>query len=84
MNTYYRVMKVDEEKDIVLELCQKLTDERKKQQLSQQRLSELAGISRTGLRHLESLEINPTLYTLLKVAKALGFSVGTYLQHFKR
>ncbi|MEM9398724.1 MAG: helix-turn-helix transcriptional regulator [Verrucomicrobiota bacterium] len=52
---------------------------RKRQEISQQRLSELAGISRTGLRHLESLEINPTLYTLLKVANALGFSVGSYL-----
>lgn len=79
MTIYGHVMKKDQEKEIVTELCRKLIEERKQQELSQQRLSELAGISRTGLRHMESLETNPTLYTLLKVAKALDYSVGTHL-----
>jgi transcriptional regulator with XRE-family HTH domain len=48
-----------------------LAAERKRQGLSQQVLADMAGLSRTGLRHMESGNINPTLYTFLKVAGAL-------------
>ncbi|MGB0743455.1 MAG: helix-turn-helix domain-containing protein [Opitutales bacterium] len=47
------------------------THERESQGVSQQRLCEMANISRSGLRHIESLETLPALYTLLKIAKAL-------------
>jgi putative transcriptional regulator len=64
-------VKRDEEKELVRRICKKLVEIREEQGISQQKLSELAGISRTGLRHVESLETNPTLYSLLKIAKAL-------------
>lgn len=64
-------MKFDPEKAIVTRVCEELVAERKRQGISQQRLSEDAGISRTGLRHIESLNTSPSLYMLLKVAKAL-------------
>lgn len=48
-----------------------LRDERIRQKVSQQRLAELAGISRTGLRHIEALEASPTLYNVLRIARAL-------------
>ena len=64
-------VKRDEEKELVRRVCKKLVTIREDQGISQQKLSELAGISRTGLRHVESLETNPTLYSLLKIAKAL-------------
>ena len=39
----------------------------------------MAGISRTGLRHIESLETNPTLYSLLRIAKALDVDLAPML-----
>lgn len=65
-------VKRDEEKELVRRVCRKLAAIREQQGISQQRLSELAGISRTGLRHIESLETSPTLYSLLKLTKVLG------------
>jgi len=72
-------VKNDPERAIVKSICKQLLDERKRQQISQQRLSEMAGISRTGLRHIESLETNPTLYSLLKLAKALNVDLTSIL-----
>jgi len=72
-------VKSDPEKDIVTGICEKLVHERLRQNISQQRLSEMAGISRTGLRHIESLETNPTLYSILKIAKALDVELSSLL-----
>lgn len=72
-------MKSDKIKALVEGTCKSLIEERKKQGMSQQRLSELSGMSRTGLRHIESLETNPTLYSLLKIAKALEIDLATLL-----
>lgn len=74
-------MKKDTEKEAVKNLCRALREERLKQNLSQQRLSEMADISRTGLRHIESLETNPTLYSLLKLSKALQFDLSEFLSN---
>lgn len=43
--------------------------------LSQERLSELAGLHRTYLSSLERGERNPTLITLLKISKALKITL---------
>jgi len=64
-------VKTDNEKQTVLAICAELAQIRKDKEISQQRLSEMADISRTGLRHVESLKFHPTLYTLLKIARAL-------------
>ena len=61
----------DPHQKTVQKVCRKLIAERKRQELSQAKLAELSGLSRTGLRHLESLETSPTLYNVLRVAKAL-------------
>jgi len=39
----------------------------------------MAGISRTGLRHIESQGASPTLYSVLKLAKALDLDLGEVL-----
>jgi transcriptional regulator with XRE-family HTH domain len=39
--------------------------------VSQERLGELAGLHRTYIGHLERGEVNPTLYNVLLVARAL-------------
>ena len=64
-------MKPDKERKTVERVCKALAEARVEQGLSQQRLAEMAGISRTGLRHIESLETSPTLHSLLRLAKAL-------------
>ena len=40
----------------------------------------MTSISRTGLRHIESLEASPTLYSVLKLARVLDLDVGDLLQ----
>ena len=76
-------VKRDEEKEIVRRVCEKLVEVRKEKGISQQGLSELAGISRTGLRHVESLETSPTLYSLLKLSKALQIDFREVLREQK-
>ena len=79
MTLYGLFVKKDPHSELVKKLCKVLIEERERQNLSQQKLSEMAGISRTGLRHIESLETNPTLYSILKIAKVLEYDVGEYL-----
>jgi transcriptional regulator with XRE-family HTH domain len=72
-------VKRDQEREIVRKVCEKLVETRLQLGLSQQKLSELAGISRTGLRHVESKETSPTLYSLLKISNALGIDLAELL-----
>lgn len=69
-----------DERELVRRICEDLIAERKKLGISQQRLSEDVGLSCTGLRHIESLETNPSLSSLLKVSKALGVDLGELLK----
>lgn len=73
------IVKEDKERATVRRVCIRLADERKKQGVSQQRLSEMAGLSRTGVRHIESLETNPTLSSLLKIANALDLNLAAII-----
>ena len=54
----------------------RLIEARIKKRISQNRLAELTGLSRSGIRHLEAGETNPTLFTLLKIARALNVKIG--------
>ena len=69
-------MKPDKERKTVESICKALRAARLEQGLSQARLAEM---SRTGLRHIESLETSPTLYSLLRVARALGIDLRDLL-----
>jgi transcriptional regulator with XRE-family HTH domain len=73
-------MRKDIERAVVRKICEELILERKRQGISQQRISEDAGLSRTGVRHIESLETNPTLYSLLKLSGALGLDLGELIK----
>ena len=64
-------MAADPHAETVNRVIQALRDERKKKGLSQERLATMAGLSRTGVRHVESGQFRPTLYTMLKLAEAL-------------
>jgi len=52
-----------------------LREERLKRGWSQEKLAQSAGLSRTGVRHVESANFNPTLYTLLKIAEAQSLNL---------
>lgn len=69
-------MKPDKERKTVERVCKALKAARIDQGISQQRLAEMAGLSRTRLRHIESLETNPTLHSLLRLSKALGVNLA--------
>ena len=73
--TIYGHVKNDKEREIVKRLCKRLHEERAKQGISQQKFSELSGLSRTGIRHIESLETSPTLASLLKYSHALNLDL---------
>jgi len=69
----------DVDQECVERICAILRDERIGQGISQQRLAELAGISRTGLRHIEALDASPTLYNVLRIARALQVDLSEAL-----
>lgn len=59
----------------------KIKEYRKKSGVSQQQLSEKAGVSRTIISGLESGRIqNTTVDTIQKIAKALGIEVSKILR----
>ena len=64
------------EQEIVDAVVSRLVEVRVKKRISQNRLAELTGLSRSGIRHLESGETNPTFYSLLKISKALNVKIG--------
>jgi transcriptional regulator with XRE-family HTH domain len=53
---------------------------RKEQGLSQEKLAELTNLHRTYISDLERAQRNPTLTTLLKIAKALSISISTLVK----
>lgn len=52
---------------------------RLEQGLSQEELASLAGLHRTYIGGVERGERNPTLVTLVKIAKALGLSIPSLI-----
>ena len=69
----------DPEQKIVDAVLARLVQVRLKKAISQNRLAELAGMSRSGIRHLEDGETNPTFYSILKIAKALNVKIGSLI-----
>ena len=69
-------MPSDPEQQVVDAVLARLVQARVKKGISQNRLAELTGLSRSGIRHLEDGETNPTLYSILKIAKALNVKIG--------
>ena len=82
-----RSMTLEEAKKIVLSDCEveknydevepeyqiliAVASERKKQNISQQKLADMTGIDRADISRIENAESNPTVGTLKRIAKAL-------------
>lgn len=59
-----------------LSLAKRLESLRKKQGLSQEKLARLADVSNNTIINIEAgININPTIETLRKIAKAFGISL---------
>ena len=76
MNTKPISNKPDNE-DYLLLLGQNIASLRKKKKISQITLSIDSGIARSFLADLERGKANPSVSTLIKIAKALGVEVRT-------
>lgn len=72
-------MPTDPEQKIVDAVLARLVQVRLKKGISQNRLAELTGLSRSGIRHLEDGETNPTFYSVLKIATALKVKIGSMI-----
>ena len=70
-------------KKILLKFGEKVKDERIKQNLSQEKLAEKAGVHRTYIGMIERAEKNITLESIEKIAKALKISIVTLFNNGK-
>jgi transcriptional regulator with XRE-family HTH domain len=64
---------------IVSGIGKKINTLRTDQGLSLQQLAEKAGVSNTAIHKLEHSEMTPTITVLMKIAEALGVTVGFFL-----
>lgn len=76
------VKNVDEKEKNNMEIIEKVSEivsdyikKREEMGLSQRDLSNIIGIKQSSLARMESLRVNPQLYTMLKVLKPLGLTL---------
>lgn len=51
--------------------------------VSQEKLAELCGLHRTYIGHIERGEVNPTLWNIVRIAKALRVDPGVLVEGLK-
>ena len=59
---------------------ERVREARRSAGISQEKLGELAGLHRTYIGHVERGEVNPTLTSIVRMARALGLDVGLLLE----
>lgn len=64
-----------EKEPILLAFGQRVQELRKKRNLSQEQLADMAGVHRTYIGMVERAEKNITLRNIKKIAKALGVNI---------
>lgn len=65
---------------VLVQFGERLRKERVKRGLSQEKLSELAGLNRNSIGNIERAEKNVTLKTLYNIAKALKMKIGKLVE----
>ncbi len=77
--TYKTPLDVEENrklrKKFTIRVSQRLREMRKSRKLTQQELSEKAGLHLTYVGHLEGGKYHPTVFVMWKIAHALGISL---------
>lgn len=63
--------------DLNKKIGQRIIDLREKKGWTQSELARVCGKDRQAIEKLENGKVNPTLYTLYEIAKALEVSLGT-------
>jgi len=63
-------------KDILIKFGQKVREERKKRNFSQEEFADIAGVHRTYIGMIERAEKNITLENIEKISKALGVKIS--------
>ncbi len=63
------------DKDILLKLASKISYERKKHGLSQEKLAEMAGVNMRSISMIENGTTNAKFLTLYRIAQALNIEV---------
>lgn len=75
-------------KDITPQICAEivrlLTEERKRQGLSQNALAAKAGVNQSMVSGLEKDPWNPTIGSLLRIADGLGIDLGEFLTEARK
>lgn len=77
-------MAKDSAPDICVEIVRLLMEERKRQGLSQNSLAAKAGVNQSLISALEKEPWNPTVCTLLRIAKALNIDLGETITKARR
>lgn len=72
-----------EKKPILLMFGHNVQKTRKKQEISQEKLAELAGVHRTYIGMIERAEKNITLCNIEKIAKALNVKIIDLLKPYE-
>ena len=65
--------------DLNRHLGEKIRIERNKKKITQEKLSELAGLSQNFISQLESGRKTPSLFTILKISRALSITLSRLL-----
>ena len=76
-------MKLRQMSGIANNLGRVIRFERERRQLSQEALSELAGMNRSFIGEIERGEATPTIVTLQKIASALGLKLSELIQRYE-
>lgn len=71
------VQNFNEEKELIAKISGKITQLRKQKGISLEKLAYENGISKGNLSDIEKGFCNPTLMTLLKIAKGLDIDIKT-------
>ena len=58
-----------------MDIIQRITEERKKQKLSQEELGEIAGLARSYISRIEQGSIDVSISRLQRILSALGFEL---------
>ena len=74
MQMHYNIFM--EIKDLKKNMAANLRQLRAKSKLSQEKLSEMTGISQQCICNIETEKVNPSIETMLKIANALGVKLN--------
>ena len=77
-------MRDRELESLVEKIVDELTRLRKAQKISHEKLAERTGMSRTAISFIESHKRTPTIFSCMRIAKALGVKFGDIVNNLDK